>query len=288
MKNILIILLIFFINNNSVESAEFTNNNLYAKESTWFGYNNQTFKLCRISSNNAIPLVKKHEIKVYFNEDKDNIKKSERRRLRNFFKKLPKNCFKIHMTSHADECGDSDYNQDLARRRGLNVWRYIENVLPYGISIKNKNITWDVSGEKHSKTHSSHDKHVKIVVESYNPQTKFDRLVIFDISGSLHSTNIGKTDSGVPLWSLKNIKLPKGTIAFVARDKRYQCKGQTLANYEPVGDDFYNEAMLVLTKLTRGKVKGQVWTDYTDPNNSRTIKQLNKIDPKHKKIWHIY
>ena len=146
----------------------------------------------------------------------------------------------------------------------------------------------DSLGETHSTAHSSHDKYVKIVVESYNSTTKFERLVIFDISGSLHPQNKGKTISGVPIWSLKNIRLRKGTIAFVARDIRYQCKGQTLANYEPIGEDFYNEAMLVLTNSTNGKVKGQVWTDYTDPNNNRTIKQLKKIDPKVKKKWYIY
>ncbi len=92
------------------------------------------------------------------------------------------------MTAHADSCGDRDYNNKLAKRRGDNVYFFLKNLLP-----KNMPVTGENHGEDKSSDHSKHDKFVEVIAEYWITDEEFSEIVLFDVSGSLHEKKTGKT-----------------------------------------------------------------------------------------------
>ena len=252
-------------------SAEFQTPEFYKIESTWISNSGEKFKLCRISTNGALKIIKEKKIKVHFKEGVAEVSKKYQDKLDRFFKKLPKNTFNIKISAHADSCGDRDYNNKLAQKRGLNVYDYIKELIPPGVQIKGEN-----NGEEKARGHNKHDKFVEVIAEYWITDEEFNQVVLFDISGSLHEKKIGRTYTGYKLNGLKQIKLEKGTIAYVPRDPRYKCEGTDLANYTPVGEDFYWEAMTLITTAIKGSVQGTTYTDDTDPRGRKKEQIFNQ------------
>lgn len=244
--------------------AKFRNPEFYKLESIWTSSTGQKFKLCRVSSNGALRIVKEKKIKVHFKEDVHELTPKSERRLKRFFKRLPKNTFNIKIAAHADSCGGREYNAKLAQRRGLSVYNFVKDLIPRGMPVTGEN-----HGEEESGGHISHDRFVEVVAEYWIDNERFDQIVLFDISGSLHERKIGRTATRYTLDDLKRIKLKPGTIAYVPRDIRYACEGQELSSYNPVGEDFYWEAMTLITTSIRASakkpVRGTTYTDDTDP-----------------------
>jgi len=196
-------------------AAVLKNPKFYKKESVWKSKSGQKFRLCRISSNGALRLVKKKKIRINFSEDSDRVTNRFRQRIKKFFKTLPKNTFKISLTAHADSCGSHDYNHDLAKKRGVNVYNLMKNLVPRGVSVRGEN-----HGEENSSGHKKHDKFVEIVAEYWKPKESISQIVLFDVSGSLHKRKIGHTVTGFTLKGLQQLKLKAGTMAYVPRDIR--------------------------------------------------------------------
>lgn len=255
---------------------------LYKVESIWQTSSGEQFRLCRISSNGALKVVKEKKIKIHFKEDSDRVSKRDKSELRKFFKNLPENTFNIKLAAHADSCGDPDYNAKLAKRRGDNVYFFIKDLMPKYMPISGEN-----HGENKSSDHSKHDKFVEVIAEYWITDEEFTRIVLFDVSGSLHEKKIGKTYYGYTLDGLKQIKLEPGTIAYVPRDIRYRCEGQSLKGYHPIGEDFYWEAMTLISTSIKGAASGTVYTDDTDPRGNDKEALMYKIDKRRKVRWHI-
>lgn len=273
--------LLFLLSAQNIFSATLTKKDLYKAVSVWRSSTGEKFKLCRISSNGASELIKKKKIKVLFEEDKSNLSRKYKAKLRRFFKRLPKNTYQIRISAHADSCGNHDYNHQLSLKRGMNVYHFIKNLLPEGINIRGNN-----HGELESSGHSAHDKFVEIEVHYWKPFEKVTQVVLFDISGSLHRRKTGHTTTGLTLEDLKRFRLKKGSIAFVPRDIRYKCQGQNLSKYFPIGEDYYWEAMTLLSNSIRGNAVGVTFTDDTDPNGARKEHVFNRKNTG-KIRWHI-
>lgn len=252
-------------------SAHFDSKEMYKLESVWISNSGQKFKLCRISSNGSLKIVKEKKIKVKFREDKHNINPGNEKKLKRFIDNLPRTTFNIKIAAHADSCGDSDYNAKLAQKRGLSVYEQIKSKLPKGVRITGIN-----NGENKSSGHVSHDKFVEIIAEYWITDEEFSQVVLFDISGSLHKRKTGRTSQGHTLEDLKQIRLKPGTIAYVPRDIRYKCEGQELANYSPIGEDFYWEAMTLITTTIKGSANGYTYTDDTDPRGRMKERIFNQ------------
>ena len=259
---------------------------LYANESLWRGYAGGTFRLCRISSNGAIPATTHLKIRVDFEEDSDRLTDEQIAKLQKFMAELPRNAIQLRLNAHADLCGDADYNQALSHRRGQAVWDVIHRDIP-----RRLNAQAQILGEQKSKNHARHDRFVEILVEVPNPEPQVKHLVIFDISGSLDRKNTvtqGRTISGATVEALKNIRLAPGTLAYVSRDANYSCQGPDLAAYTPVGEDFYHDAMIVLSHALHGKVATTTtWTDDTDYYRPRGRKALAPIAKEKNLKWQI-
>ena len=140
-----------------------------------------------------------------------------------------------------------------------------------------KKIEYDLKGESESSSHSKHDKFVEIIARYTDTKQRFRNIVIMDISGSIHPANKRRTVSGANYYKLLNIKFAPGTIAYVARDARRSCQGTSLKNYDAIGEDAYNEASIIISKYLKGRARGTIWTDFTDPKNKRTTRYLNAM-----------
>lgn len=254
----------------STHGANFTDPNFYKIESIWTSSTGEKFKLCRISSNGSLQILKEKKIKIQFKEDSSEVSEKYKKNINRFFQNLPKNTYSLKITAHSDSCGDADYNASLAQRRGLSVYNLIQDKIPYGIKIFGVN-----NGENLSHGHISHDKFVEIIAEYWINDEEFTKIVLFDISGSLHKLKIGHTSRGYTLEGLKKIKLPEGTISFVPRDIRYNCEGSNLADYSPIGEDFYWEAMTLISTSIQGNARGKTYTDDTDPNGRKKERIFN-------------
>lgn len=259
---------------------------LYQAESLWNGHAGGLFRLCRITSNGALPFESEQKHQVYFEEDSDDLSSEQILLLDEFMAGLPKNILSIRMEAHADQCGDPGYNVDLSRRRGLAVWGRIHHRLPRKLRVLG-----DVFGELASTDHGRHDRYVEIIVKIVEPRPEFAHLVVFDVSGSMDPRNPvthGRTVSGVSLSQLKNIELAPGTLAFVSRDSNYPCQGTNLRNYTPVGEDFYFDAMMLLSLKSSGLTEAVTWTDDTDPARGESLRALEAIASKKGLRWEIY
>ena len=255
------------------QAGRFSDPNFYKLESVWYSKSGEKFKLCRVSSNGALDIVKEKKIKVHFREDKSEVTSREKRRLRRFFSNIPDTTFNIKMSAHADSCGDEGYNHQLAQKRGLNVYEYIKDLIPQNMPVSGEN-----NGEQESGGHAKHDKFVEIIAEYWLPDEEFSQVVLFDISGSLHEKNIGMTSRRYTLNDLKQIKLKRGTIAYVPRDINYKCDGQNLSSYRPIGEDAFWEAMTLVTSSIEGKAVGYTYTDDTDPRGREKERILDRVN----------
>ena len=260
---------------NPLFAGRFKHQNFYKLESLWTSSTGEVFKLCRISSNGALKIVKEKKIKVYFKEDSDKVSRKYKKQLKKFMNNLPKTTFNIKMNAHADTCGNKEYNAKLSLRRGNNVYFYIKDLIP-----KNMPISGKYHGEEESSDHSNHDKYVEVIAEYWITNEKFSQVVLFDVSGSLHQRKIGRTYTGLTLQDLKRINLPRGTIAYVPRDPRYKCQGQKLGSYKPIGEDFYHEAMTLISTSIIGSAVGTVYTDDTDPKRKEKEKMRRTLGVK--------
>jgi len=281
MKKVILVLIIFLFCQALACAAVLKHPEFYRAESHWISYSGEKFRLCRITSNGASKIVQRKTIKVYFRENVSILGVTDKRKLKRFFDRLPKNTFSIKITSHADTCGNHNYNLELARKRGWNVYQFIKEFVPERVEVIGKN-----NGENHSRGHIAHDRYVEVVVEYWNPRESISKIVLFDISGSLHNQNIGHTTTGLTLNDLKRVKLPKGVLAYVPRDFRYKCQGQDLNNYHPRGEDFYWEAMTLLSQSLKGKINGVVYTDDTDIEGQKKEALFNSIN-KDNIRWYI-
>lgn len=277
-----IVFLYSLIISNTAFSAYFDQIEMYYPESVWKVFE-ENFRLCRIDSNNALPIYKYKTIKVLFDEDSDKVSDKYKKKLDEFMDEIPKTAVALEMEANTDECGDAEYNQKLALRRGNNVWDLVRDKIKVKLEISGK-----VKGEIDSSNHSNHDKSVEIKIK-YIPKLNFKNIDILDISGSLGPKLWGKTDTGLTLQNIKNFKFKPGSIVYVARDMKFQCEGTKLKTYKPVGDDFYNHAMFLISSLIKGeKVPGYVFTDYGDRKRNRsTIQKLKEIKSHNKITWNI-
>jgi hypothetical protein len=262
-------------------AGEFTKSELYLRESLWNTYKGEKLLLCRILSNGAQVDYIEKKIKVFFDEDSDEIKEEELKKIQHLIEHFPTGCLKIKLRAKADQCGDKAYNKQLALRRGEAVWAVMNGY------VDSRIVDAEVVGEDESTDHAKHDKVVEIILQIYRPKKEFNEVVVVDGSGSLHRTNNGKTISGIPFSRLKGMNFKSDQIVFVALDANRGCKGTSLKNYEPIGDDFYNQAMEILTQFSKGKMKGKVYTDYDHFYNLRTRKKLKTLDPKRRLMWEI-
>lgn len=279
-RNVLLALIVLL--SRECYCAVFSNIQMYYPETEAIALG-EKFRLCRIDSNNAVPIYSNKRIKVFFKEDEDKISSRYEKKLNVFMSKLPKHTVELSIEGHADQCGDYGYNKDLSLRRATNVWNKIKHQVPRGIKILG-----EVHGEADSHDHSRDDKYVELTVK-YIKKRKFKQVILLDISGSLDPRLYGHTDSGYTVEGLKNFKFKTGSIAYVARDMRYQCTGTKLKKYKPVGDDYYNHARYLIGDQLRGpKINGYLFTDYGDIRRNRSIElELKKIGSYKKILWHI-
>lgn len=282
--NLLLFKLFVYFNLSIGLAATFDKDKLLQEESSW-EINGDSFKLCRIDSNGAMPIYKKKKMKIFFFENSDFVGEYNTNLVKSFLKKIPKNTFRLDFVGHADQCGNYDDNIDLSRRRAQYTWFEVKDDIP-----KHFKTYYDAKGEQESHDHSRDDKFVEIIATYSDPIKEFKKIVILDISGSLDPRNYGRTDTGYTLKSLQDLKFEPGTIVYVARDPRYECQGTNLKNYSPVGEDYYNHAMLLFSKfLNASKMTGEVYTDYGDiKNNKATKKTLNAAKNVSKITWYIY
>jgi hypothetical protein len=281
-KNHFLITLTLWTLSQGAFSATFDDPRLFYPESIW-KINNQSFRLCRIDTNNAKPIFKKKKIKVHFDENSDVVKEKDVKRLVHFITHLPNHLHSVNFAGHADQCGKAEENKELSMRRVNATWDVVKDKFPRYVGLSG-----EANGEEESHDHSRHDKFVEITAK-YAPPTTFSQIVILDISGSLDRRNIGRTETGYTVEGLKQFKFKKGSMVYVARDINQSCEGTSLGEYHPVGEDFYNQAMLLLTSKLKGKTKGFVFTDYTDKPqiNKETTKQLQDKKLNGKVLWHI-
>lgn len=264
-------------------SAIFKDIKMYYPEMIWKTLG-EKFRMCRIESNNALPIYSEKAIKIYFKENSDVVSNRNKRELLEFMNEMPNTTVGIDVQAHADHCGNTESNKDLSLRRGNNAWDVIKHKLK-GRKLK---ITGNANGESKSHDHSKNDKFVKITFK-YIKKRNFKSIAMLDISGSLGKKLFGRTDTGYTLEILRRLKFKKGTIVYVPRDIRYQCDGTKLKKYTPKGDDFYNHARYLIAKMLRGKkIKGFLYTDYGDVKRNRSIeKNLKKIGSYEKILWYI-
>ena len=187
----------------------------------------------------------------------------------------------MKLRAKADQCGNKEYNKQLALRRGKAVWDVMNGY------VESRIVEAEVVGEDESSDHAKHDKVVEIILQIYQPKKEFKEIVVVDGSGSLHKTNNGETVSGITFDGLKGLNFNSNQIVFVAREARRGCQGTSLKDYEPLGEDFYNQAMEVITQFSSGRMKARVYTDYDHYYNPRTQKKLRAIDPKRRLRWEI-
>lgn len=268
-------------------AGSFSDARLYDDVSQWHGFAGSTFrvKLCRIKSNGAEEEIAKKKLKIHFTEDSHLVRRKYRNKIKRFIKSLPKNTNRLIVRAHADQCGSAHYNKVLSEKRFVSVYNLIKrSKFPRRV----RKIEYDIKGESESSAHTHHDRYVEIIAHYPKPIRKFNKIVILDISGSIHPGNKRRTVTGASYYELKNKKFKPGTMVYVARDARRRCQGTTLSNYDAIGEDAYNEAQIILSKYLRGKAVGEVWTDYTDPKNKRTSDRLMKIKSYKKIKWWIY
>ena len=62
---------------------------------------------------------------------------------------------------------------------------------------------------------------------------------------------------------------------------------QSLKGYHPIGEDFYWEAMTLISTSIKGAASGTVYTDDTDPRGNDKEALMYQIDKRRKVRWHI-
>lgn len=224
--------------------------------SEWKSITNRSFLLCKIKNKKRKEKSITKTIKVFFDTDIDQLDNKAKKKIMSAIKThyIPGKVI-IKLDAHADILGNSDYNQDLSKRRLLSSRHFL---------IENGVIKKDINelkfyGEVESSAHQRKDRYVEISFTKIIPVIEnIKQVYLVDGSKSMISR---LTKTGYSFDDLRRMEIPKHTIVYVVRDPRVGCSGEKISNYIPDGYTHIKEAMGLIADFAKGPLKVFAFTD---------------------------
>jgi len=193
---------------------------------------------CEVQENPNAKLANKYSrMEVSFSEDSADLTERDKERIRSY---LRQSVGPLYLFGYADQCGDSEYNADLSRRRAVAVRDYIQ-------SISNRVHSVSYYGETASDNHDRHDRRVVI---SARPDFVTAAMDAVDADVYL----IDASGSAVKFWTqYERYDFPPGAEIYVS--KMVGCQnGDNISQVRPSGGtEIWYSYYHVLDRMSPGE-----------------------------------